>query len=425
MGPTLIFDKSLLQSLNADEAMWLDQFFLSNVTPLFFIETLADLEKEIRNGKTAEESVGNIAYKTPDFSSRVNAHHLSLIAGELMGHGKIGMDRRPVIYGGQPVRDGNKVGLLFENSLEEQAFERWQKHEFLEVEKLYAKTWRQMLSDINLEDKYLLFQKYFGETKPRNLNEVKVLVDQTINSNNIKDTFLFGLWLVGVPKHIQTEVIARWESIGLPELITFAPYFTYVYSVDLFFYLGIAADLIGRGRASHKIDLAYLYYLPFCHVFTSSDKLHKEIAPFFIKSDQDFIYGPDLKEDLKSIDKYYSELPDLEKARGVSSFAMFPPQDKNFIVCNLWDKYMNKGWRTKNLKPCLYPKNKASEEIMNHIKIMQDKENFLDPSLEIRSDDASCVVIKRRVRNSKGKWNRFPPEITNQRQDENGEWQDA
>jgi hypothetical protein len=34
-GPPLIFDKSTLQSLNPDEAMWLDQYFISVITPLF------------------------------------------------------------------------------------------------------------------------------------------------------------------------------------------------------------------------------------------------------------------------------------------------------------------------------------------------------------------------------------------------------
>jgi hypothetical protein len=33
MGPTLIFDKSLLQSLNPDESALLDHFFLCNITP--------------------------------------------------------------------------------------------------------------------------------------------------------------------------------------------------------------------------------------------------------------------------------------------------------------------------------------------------------------------------------------------------------
>ena len=60
-GPSLIFDKSVLQALNPDEAMWLDNFYITNITPLFFVETLADLEKEVQAGRTPEQVVGNLA----------------------------------------------------------------------------------------------------------------------------------------------------------------------------------------------------------------------------------------------------------------------------------------------------------------------------------------------------------------------------
>jgi hypothetical protein len=36
IGPITIFDKSALQALNLDEAVWLDNFYLCNITPLFF-----------------------------------------------------------------------------------------------------------------------------------------------------------------------------------------------------------------------------------------------------------------------------------------------------------------------------------------------------------------------------------------------------
>jgi hypothetical protein len=58
MGPITIFDKSALQALSLDEAVWLDAFFFANVVPVFYVETLADLEKEVAEGKTAEQVVG-------------------------------------------------------------------------------------------------------------------------------------------------------------------------------------------------------------------------------------------------------------------------------------------------------------------------------------------------------------------------------
>ena len=49
-GPGLLFDKSALQCLSVDEAVWLDNFFETNITPLFFVEALADLEKQATKG---------------------------------------------------------------------------------------------------------------------------------------------------------------------------------------------------------------------------------------------------------------------------------------------------------------------------------------------------------------------------------------
>ena len=54
-GPTLIFDKSSLESLNLDEAVLLDHFYMCNITPLFYIECLADLEKLTRSKSTPEQ----------------------------------------------------------------------------------------------------------------------------------------------------------------------------------------------------------------------------------------------------------------------------------------------------------------------------------------------------------------------------------
>jgi hypothetical protein len=43
-GPSLIFDKSSLESLNLDEAVLMDNFYMSTMTPLFFVECLADCQ---------------------------------------------------------------------------------------------------------------------------------------------------------------------------------------------------------------------------------------------------------------------------------------------------------------------------------------------------------------------------------------------
>lgn len=59
-GPSLIFDKSSLESLNLDEPAMMDNFYMSTITPLFFVECLADLEK------TPLPPKKQIGFKLPD-----------------------------------------------------------------------------------------------------------------------------------------------------------------------------------------------------------------------------------------------------------------------------------------------------------------------------------------------------------------------
>ena len=113
-GPILIFDKSALQALSPDESNWLDNFFLTNVTPLFFAETLADLEKEVGRGRTPEEIVGHLALKTPDMQATACAHHEKILGGDLYGH-HIPLDGRIPRDFGKVVELDGKRGVYFEH----------------------------------------------------------------------------------------------------------------------------------------------------------------------------------------------------------------------------------------------------------------------------------------------------------------------
>ena len=85
-GPSLLFDKSTIESLSVNEAVLLDNFYRSTITPLFFVECLADLEREMRRMRgTPEQLVGSLAERTPDCQSVANLHHMEILKGELSG----------------------------------------------------------------------------------------------------------------------------------------------------------------------------------------------------------------------------------------------------------------------------------------------------------------------------------------------------
>ena len=130
-GPILIFDKSSLESLNLDEAVLLDNFYMSNITPLFFVECLADLEKAIKSRSTPEQLVGSLATRTPEAQACANIHHQTILQGELTRQFDLTtVLERPLLGGGKPVQLGDKKGIIFQRSPEEEALQRWSHREF-------------------------------------------------------------------------------------------------------------------------------------------------------------------------------------------------------------------------------------------------------------------------------------------------------
>lgn len=410
MGPILIFDKSFLESLNPDEAVWLDHFFRSNITPLFYIETLADLEKQVRAGRTPEEIVGNIAYKTPDLHSRPNVHHRTLLAGELTGQGAVEMGiGRPLIAGGRQTALAGQAGIVFEQSPEEEAFSRWQKHEFLDLERQQARAWREDLVHIDLDRAGRPFEQLLtGRPRPKTLQEAKMLADSIIDGNRREDVFRIGLILIGCSEEAIQSVLQRWQGAGRPPISAFAPYFRHVYGVDLCFHLALAADVVSR-RRTNKVDLAYLYYLPFCMIFTSNDKFHSAMVPLFLRRDQTFVIGGDLKADLALLDRHYDAKPEADKGRGLYELAPHPPASDSFLTTQLWDKHLPK-WRSLigfrwNRTP------EADARIVELTNKQADAPDAPVSAQPISSDDADYVLIKRYVSPRKGKWKRLPPEV--------------
>src|SRR6187402_1176988 len=141
MGPIALFDKSFLQGLSVDESVWFDHFFLANVCPLFFVETLADLEKSVRPGRQPEDEVAIIADKFPEVGGAPCRFHGALCCGELMGQ-PVPMDGRIPRALGRVVRREEQVAVVYDHAPEALAFARWSAREFGAKDRVYAKTWR-------------------------------------------------------------------------------------------------------------------------------------------------------------------------------------------------------------------------------------------------------------------------------------------
>jgi hypothetical protein len=415
-GPILIFDKSTLQALNPDQANWLDNFFMSNITPLFYIETLADLEKEVKAGKTPEQVVGEIAYKTPDMQGHPNLYHLTLIWGELMGKGEIVMEGYPVVGGGKPVMYEGATGIIYKQSPEEEAFNRWKHGEFLEVERGIAARWRQEVESLDLKAMAASFKGiHQAAGRPTRLEDIKALADAIIDGPDQEAVLRMGLAFTISDENWGNQIVVRWQSLGQPKIREYAPYFTHVLTVDLFFCLGMAASQIGSERKSNKVDIAYLYYLPFCMVFTSRDDLHVRSVPLFLRADQSFVHGDALKADLKRLDEYYDALPEETKKQSIYSFAAYPPNDDSYLVTQLWKKHLRppEGYEQRPPKyegKTIYvpPAGSDPKEIIKALDDFEANAVPLGPETPVAMDEAAVVQFSKFVMRTKGKWIRVP-----------------
>lgn len=409
-GPVLIFDKSLLESLSPDEAVWLGQFYYVNMTPVFFVETLADLElQRVPEGRTAEGIVARLAEKTSVLSANANAHHATLSMADLLGY-KVDMRGVVVMTGGDSVeRDGRK-GLVFKEGPEAQALSRWRSGRFNEIEREHAKAWRAALETIDLDATFERFRPMMKlENRPRTLKEVKAVVDAVLNNPAIAENVLgVTFQMLGLPYERWGEVFARWKTGGRPPLVSFAPFVAHVMSVELFLAIAVGGGFISKERATNKVDMAYLYYLPFCMVFTSMDKLHARTVPLFLKGKQQFVWGAELKSDLKRLDEHFSKLPEEVKAKGVMSFAHYPPLDDSFLTTRLWDHFMSPRWRTpKPVEP------DSPEKVERHRELIKEMRSLGDAgpaNRKIHVDSADFVMMQHSVPAKLGKWAIVPPE---------------
>jgi len=409
MGPFLIFDKSSLESVNLDEAVMLDNFYMSNITPLFFVECLADLEKAIRSRSTPEQLVGSLATRTPESQSYPNVHHSTILRGELAGRFDLrAVHGRVMLAGGRRVQLGGKKGVVFEQSPEAEAVSRWGKREFLELERQTAKEWRRALTAIDLE---AMTKQVMGELghwrKPKSLADARQMADTIIDNMEPEWLIPFGLNLLGAPETVE-YVLHNWIQVRRPPIREHLPYFVFMLSINIFFCLVLPTQLLRNVKPSHKIDLAYLYYLPFCSVFTSKDNFHAQIVPLFLSPEQTFVNGVEFKEDLAKLVAHYVALPEEVLKTGLIHFAAHPPEDTGFLTTRLWDKHLP-GWREIAAAPKPAHDPAKEKQLIEEINRQTDSPE-LGPHDEEDIDKLDYATVRRMVYPQKGRWLRFSVE---------------
>lgn len=410
MGPIALFDKSFLQSLSVDESVWFDHFFIPNVCPLFYVETLADLEKSVSEGRTPEQEVGLISEKTPVMNGAPCANHIHMCIANLLGQ-PIPMTGQIALAGGHYVKSGGKSGVVFHEPPEAKAFTRWQSGEFLQVERQFARLWRDNLTSLDLSTVAEVFRALGIDGKScKSLSEAKSLAQRLVKAHDKAfECMKLAVAFLNAPREMHRPIFERWSVGGYRPLSDYAPYAAHVLTVEIFFQIALAANLISSQRPSNRVDIAYLFYLPLCMVFISCDRIHQRSAPLFLRPEQDFVWGPDLKAELRRLDQHYAALPEETREQGIMAFAHYPMGDDSSLLVQLWDRH-TPGWRRDVSKEQVV-KPVKNEKLAAELKKILNSRPLTPDEIDFDRNKIDSMTIRRFARKRRGSWWQLPKHL--------------
>lgn len=352
-GPTAVYDKSAMQLLSREEARWFTHFFRGVITPVFLVESLSNLAKEFSDKRDPNKVVAAMAAKAQDMGSLPNVPHTELIEMNLRGY-EVEMRGVPLVGGAQRVQAPNgEWGVFIDETPEEKALRRWQSGEFGEADRAQAAGWRVTSKSFDLQAlvrSMKLSKQQQADISSLTLADVKRAVDLFCGDPTAQFRTLNSAFeAFDVDAKEQTAIKRKWVALGRPHISAFAPYAYFALRLTTTFLAGVSLRRIPE-RPTNIVDLQYLYYLPFCQVFTSGDKIHRDLAPLFMRPKQQFIWAPDLKKALGEFVAYYAQHEEELRKRGSMSFARYPPLDLQTVIHDVYD-VLRPRWREEALVP--------------------------------------------------------------------------
>lgn len=387
MDISIIIDKSTFQSLSFDELFSLSCYYKHIITPVLTMEILGDLKKEAQEGKAPpEDRVKDFAKKLFPMETVVSLHYKILLKGELLGN-PISFDGRPHVGIKKAVASESGMrGYLIEETEEEKSIYKWKDGNFTEADHELSALWRMTTTQEDLLERLKESLNPDATLKFADFQELNKFVSESITSPAIQQFLLISLFQnYDIDAMTSVQIFGRWNQEGKPLIKDFAPFTFHCLKVDALFLFGLISGLIGT-RPTNRVDLEYLYYLPFGNIFTSNDRVHKNLVPLLLKDYQKFIVGSELKEDLKKIVSFLNTL-EIEERR---KFKNVPPIIDSSITFQLWKEFFN------------YPEKRNWNRVISAREMemtkekMKEFERALDgESINLESGEDADFVIKK------------------------------
>jgi len=371
----ILLDKSSFQALSRDEIGFLAKHYSLVIPPILIIEIAADLSKRVAGDTSLSKGqVVMLSKKLLECQSPINIDHRLACEHNLLGQAVL-MDGRPLVGNARRVKakDGT-WGIFIDEDPLWKDIRRWSNSDFTQDEHTTAENWRDLTRGLDLEGLRNRFVPSLLKVKDfMSLRQLGQLFDIRLEE---KDPSLemglieTALMLVRANQETRNSVFQKWHDRGLPSVKQFSPYAHYCARTLMLFTGALGCDSITPKRTNY-VDLFYLYYLPFCMVFSSRDAFQSEFSKHLMRDDQTFIHGDELKRDLRAIADDWDALADQQKEERAYDFGSYPPLNPESPTHQVWQKYM-RPWEPGSGNRAIRMTPEQREKLLNHIKPMMD-----------------------------------------------------
>ena len=321
MGPGILLDKSPFQKCPRVLLPELFRHYSLVVPPILLKEVLEDHAE-------SPQRFFALAKRLDFMDLAINVGFQRMLRGDLMGCA-VPMDGRPCVEGAT-ISTAEGLLRVLREAPEAEALHRWQNGEISGEECEAAVRWQKAADTFDMEafkahvrttaEGLPKFRKNEGDT----IADVAGFVDKLLAVSN--QAQLRELSLVEFGEEFRARVRERWAREKPESLRAFAPYAHFCLRLRYVFAFGLANGYLSTHHNS-LLDLEYLYYLPFCHIFCSDDKkLHNVLQHVLLRADQTFLEYATLEKALKETWFFFGQLPDGGMKKWLETKGHYPPR---------------------------------------------------------------------------------------------------
>lgn len=393
LAPVALVDKSFLQSLPMREAAIFDGLFTGVIPPILLTEIVSDLAKDPEDAARSASMTKALTEKLPEVRGVVNSFHEEAAMWELLGN-RVELVGRPLLSNRDAGRLVNGHATMFDRTTEIGTLGRWREGRFTEQELDFALWWRRRCSAFPKGGGIALLVEA-GQLPPRcaSLQEAAQLARRLVETSPASPEVVFAA--IRICNLVPALVPQAWTLLqgNAASLRSIAPYVAHLVQVEAFYRLLVHSGLTPPDPKKTCADYPYLFYLPFCGIFVSSDRFHERTAGAFIGPKQEFVKGSDILKEL-------TQIGDQLEAQGVGKAPRSPLGFDVPIINGIWDRQLP-GWRkAEENKPAPQTSGvpKAIDEAIASGKVKTAKE-----VMKLIEDlGGEGFVIKRVVRKKRG-----------------------